>query len=73
MPLRHRKAPDKPAVPGWKWATWPDAECGWQGDRDQGAWQRIAARGLAHQAKTIITDRATRAMAVRAVDDTLER
>jgi hypothetical protein len=48
--LRHCKAPDRPAVPGWKWARCP--ACGWQGDRDQGSWQRIAARGLAHQAKT---------------------
>jgi transposase len=61
--LRHRKAPDKPAQPGWKWASCPG--CGWQGDRDQGAWQRIAARGLTHQHKTI-TDRATWAMAIRA-------
>ncbi|WP_329383536.1 transposase [Streptomyces sp. NBC_01351] len=22
-PLRHRKAPDRPTVPGWKWALWP--------------------------------------------------
>ncbi|MFF1605647.1 zinc ribbon domain-containing protein, partial [Streptomyces mirabilis] len=32
--LRHRKAPDRPTVPGWKWAICPG--CGWQGDRDQG-------------------------------------
>ncbi|MFI6361057.1 zinc ribbon domain-containing protein, partial [Streptomyces sp. NPDC050743] len=49
-PLRHRKAPDKPTIAGWKWAIC--RECGWQGDRDQGAWRRIAARGLAHQSKT---------------------
>ncbi|MEU8757934.1 transposase [Streptomyces sp. NPDC048659] len=55
VPLRHRKAPDRPTVPGWKWAACPG--CGWQGDRDQGAWQRIAARGLVHQARTV-TDRA---------------
>jgi hypothetical protein len=72
-PLRHRKAPDRPSVPGWKWASCPGPECGWQGDRDQGAWQRIAARGLAHQARTTITDRATRAMAVRATGDALEQ
>ena len=60
--LRHCKSPDQPAVPGWKWARCPGR--GWQGDRDQGAWQRIAARGLAHQAKTA-TDRASGAMAVR--------
>ncbi|MFJ9483964.1 transposase, partial [Streptomyces mirabilis] len=27
--LRHRKAPDRPTVPGWKWAICPG--CGWQG------------------------------------------
>ncbi|MEO6088408.1 MAG: zinc ribbon domain-containing protein, partial [Umezawaea sp.] len=52
--LRHRKAPDRPAVPGWKWAVC--GSCGYQGDRDAGAWQRIAARGLTHQATTV-TDR----------------
>lgn len=36
-----------------------------------GAWQRIAARGLAHQTKTV-TDRAGGTMAVRSVVDTLE-
>jgi transposase len=44
--LRHCKAPDQPGTPGWKWARCPG--CGWQGDRDHGAWQRIAARGLTH-------------------------
>ncbi len=68
-PLRHCKAPDSPTTPGWKWARCPG--CGWQGDRDHGAWQRIAARGLAHQHKTA-TDRRTGAMAVRKVDDALE-
>ncbi|MFD9406256.1 zinc ribbon domain-containing protein [Streptomyces sp. NPDC059989] len=68
-PLRHRKAPDRPTTPGWKWAVCP--ACAWQGDRDQGAWQRIAARGLAHQAKTV-TDRTTGIMAIRTVVDTLE-
>jgi hypothetical protein len=47
--LRHCKAPDQPNTPGWKWARCPG--CGWQGDRDHGAWQRIAACGLTHQAK----------------------
>ncbi|MCJ1677208.1 zinc ribbon domain-containing protein [Streptomyces sp. APSN-46.1] len=70
-PLRHRKAPDRPTVPGWKWATCPNPSCGWQGDRDRGAWQRIAARGLAHQAKTAC-DRTTGAMAIRTVVDRLE-
>jgi hypothetical protein len=68
-PLRHCKAPDRPAVPGWKWAACPG--CGWQGDRDTGAWQRIAARGLTHQAATSI-NRASAIMSVRAVDDDLE-
>jgi IS605 OrfB family transposase len=67
-PLRHCKAPDQPAAPGWKWARCPG--CGWQGDRDQGAWQRIAARGLTHQNKT--TSHGTGTMAVRAVEDRLE-
>ncbi|MFD6876136.1 MULTISPECIES: zinc ribbon domain-containing protein [unclassified Streptomyces] len=62
--LRHRKAPDKPTTPGWKWAFCPD--CGWQGDRDQGAWQRIAARGLTHQATTA-TDRTTGRMGIPAI------
>jgi IS605 OrfB family transposase len=67
-PLRHCKAPDQPAAPGWKWARCPG--CGWQGDRDNGAWQRIAARGLTHQAKTTSRDSGT--MTVRAVHDQLE-
>jgi hypothetical protein len=46
-------APDRPTTPGWKWALCPAPGCGWQSDRDHGAWRRIAARGLAHQAKTI--------------------
>ncbi|MFJ7044394.1 zinc ribbon domain-containing protein [Streptomyces sp. NPDC101112] len=71
VPLRHRKAPDRPTTPGWKWAVCPNPECGWQGDRDTGAWQRIAARGLAHQTKTV-TDRATGTMGIRSVVDKLE-
>jgi hypothetical protein len=67
--LWHRKAPDRPTTPGWKWALC--RSCGWQGDRDQGAWRRIAARGLTHQAKTV-TDRTTGAMAIRTVIDRLE-
>ncbi|MCX4779108.1 zinc ribbon domain-containing protein [Streptomyces sp. NBC_01264] len=70
-PLRHRKAPDRPTTPGWKWAFCLNPGCGWQGDRDHGAWQRIAARGLAHQLKTV-TDRTTGAMAIRAVVNDLE-
>ncbi|MER5752700.1 zinc ribbon domain-containing protein [Streptomyces sp. NPDC002088] len=71
-PLRHRKAPDRPTVQGWKWALCPDrAGCGWQGDRDHGAWQRIAARGLTHQARTV-TDRTTVQMVIRTVVDTFE-
>jgi len=68
-PLRHCKAPDQPTVPGWKWARCPG--CGWQGDRDHGAWQRIAARGLTHQAKTAVS-RDAGTMTVRAVDAGLE-
>ena len=71
VPLRHRKAPDRPTAPGWKWALCPNPGCGWQGDRDTGAWQRIAARGLTHQARTA-TDRATKVMVIRSVVDTLE-
>ncbi|MFZ3494034.1 zinc ribbon domain-containing protein [Streptomyces sp. 5.8] len=70
-PLRHRKAPDRPNAAGWKWAICPSPDCRWQGDRDQGAWQRIAARGLAHQTKTV-ADRATGAMAIRTIVDRLE-
>jgi hypothetical protein len=44
-PLRHCKAPDRPGTRGWTWAICP--ACGYQGDRDMGAWKRIAARGLA--------------------------
>ncbi|MGW5666869.1 zinc ribbon domain-containing protein [Micromonospora sp. NPDC003776] len=71
-PLRHRKTPDQPTVPGWKWAICPNTgSCGWQGDRDHGAWRRIAARGLTHQTKTV-TDRTNGAMTIRTVADTLE-
>ena len=69
IPLRHRKAPDRPTVPGWKWAVC--GSCGYQGDRDTGAWQRVAARGLTHQATTV-TDRTSGAMVIRAVVDALE-
>ncbi|MFJ8013653.1 zinc ribbon domain-containing protein [Streptomyces sp. NPDC096339] len=68
-PLRHRKAADRPTTPGWKWALCPG--CGWQGDRDQGAWRRIAARGLTHQAKTVV-DRTTATMVIRVTVDHLE-
>ncbi|MGX1912000.1 zinc ribbon domain-containing protein [Streptomyces phaeochromogenes] len=70
-PLRHRKAPDRPTTAGWKWALCPHRDCGWQGDRDQGAWQRIAARGLTHQTKTI-TERTTGTMVIRSVIDKAE-
>ncbi|GAA4634744.1 hypothetical protein GCM10023196_077460 [Actinoallomurus vinaceus] len=72
LPLRHCKAPDRPTTPGWKWAICPDPDCGWQGDRDHGAWRRIAARGLAHQHNTTVVDRATGHMAIGRVIDTLE-
>ncbi|MCD9876579.1 zinc ribbon domain-containing protein [Streptomyces guryensis] len=71
VPLRHRKAPDRPTTPGWKWALCPNPQCGWQGDRDTGAWQRIATRGLTHQTKTV-TDRASGTMVIRSVVDTFE-
>jgi hypothetical protein len=67
--LRHAKAPDKPHTPGWKWAICPNPDCGWQGDRDNGAWQRIAARGLAHQDAT--AGRAG-AMAIRVITNSAE-
>ncbi|MER5336964.1 zinc ribbon domain-containing protein [Micromonospora sp. NPDC002717] len=71
-PLQHRKAPDKPTTVGWKWAICPNTGgCGWQGDRDNGAWRRIAARGLTHQATTV-TDKASGQMVIRAVVDKLE-
>lgn len=69
--LRHCKAPDRPTVPGWKWALCPNPECGWQGDRDMGAWQRIAARGLVHQSMTVV-DRASGIMIIRGLVDILE-
>lgn len=69
IPLRHRKAPDRPTAPGWKWAIC--RSCGYQGDRDQGAWKRIAARGLTHQTKTVV-DRASGSMVIRSVVDKLE-
>jgi IS605 OrfB family transposase len=67
--LRHCKAPDQITTPGWKWARCP--ACGWQGDRDQGAWQRIAARGLTHQHKTV-TERTSGSLAVSSVAGDLE-
>jgi putative transposase-like DNA-binding protein len=70
-PLRHCAAPDTPGQRGWKWAICPSPHCGWQGDRDQGAWQRIAARGLTHQ-HTTTTDHSTRTMTIAAVDDDRE-
>ncbi|MCW3813397.1 zinc ribbon domain-containing protein [Micromonospora sp. DR5-3] len=70
-PLRHCKAPDRPTTPGWKWAICPHQSCRWQGDRDQGAWRRIAARGLTHQAKTAV-DKTSGHMVIRAVVDKLE-
>ncbi|MFI0443939.1 zinc ribbon domain-containing protein [Actinomadura sp. 6N118] len=72
VPLRHRAAPDRPTVPGWKWAICPNPACRWQGDRDCGAWRRIAARGLTHQDKTTTLDRTTGELAIRAVVDKLE-
>ncbi|MER5182348.1 zinc ribbon domain-containing protein [Streptomyces sp. NPDC002896] len=70
-PLRHRKAPDRPTTPGWKWARCPNPDCRYQGDRDAGAWRRIAARGLTHQANTVV-DRTSQTMVIRSVVDKLE-
>ncbi|OKI50990.1 zinc ribbon domain-containing protein [Micromonospora sp. CB01531] len=70
-PLQHRKAPDKRTVAGWKWAICPNQSCRWQGDRDHGAWRRIAARGLTHQGKTVI-DKTSGQMVIRSVVDTRE-
>ncbi len=70
-PLRHIKAPDQPTTPGWKWARCPNPGCGWQGDRDHGAWRRIAARGLTHQTTTTL-DRTSGAMAIRTVVEAME-
>ncbi|MFU8850637.1 zinc ribbon domain-containing protein [Micromonospora sp. SL1-18] len=70
-PLQHRKAPDQPTVAGWKWAVCPNQSCRWQGDRDHGAWRRVAARGLTHQATTVI-DKASGHMVIRTVVDKLE-
>ncbi|WP_155343800.1 zinc ribbon domain-containing protein [Acrocarpospora pleiomorpha] len=69
LPLRHRKAPDRPTMPGWKWAICDS--CGYQGNRDAGAWQRIAARGITHQTKTA-TDRASGTLVIGSVVDELE-
>ncbi|MEQ4725785.1 zinc ribbon domain-containing protein [Nonomuraea sp. B19D2] len=71
VPLRHCRAPDRPDQPGWKWALCPNPDCGWQGDRDQGAWQRIAARGLTHQNNTV-THRDTGHLSIRSMADKLE-
>jgi hypothetical protein len=71
VPLRHCAAPDRPTRTGWTWVLCPNPGCGWQGDRDHGARQRIAARGLTHQATTF-TDRTGGRMAVAAVVDRLE-
>jgi hypothetical protein len=68
-PLRHCKAPDRPGTRGWTWAICP--ACGYQCDRDMGAWKRIAARGLAHQARTS-RDPTSKIMAVRTIADKLE-
>src|SRR5262245_6649253 len=65
-PLRHRKAPDRPTLTGGKWVIGPNQDCRWQCDRDHGAWRRIAARGLAHQATTV-SDRTSGHMVIRTV------
>ncbi|WP_243717085.1 transposase [Actinomadura darangshiensis] len=66
VPLKHCAAPDRPNDRGWKWARCSNPRCGWQGDRDHGAWRRIAARGLTHQTTTS-TDRTTGKMTIHRV------
>lgn len=61
--FRHHAAPDS-TRPGWKWATCPNARCGYSADRDVAAWQRIGARGLQHQHLTVL-DRASGTYAIR--------
>ncbi|MCJ0867975.1 transposase [Streptomyces sp. AP-93] len=51
--FRHHAAPDS-TRPGWKWATCPNARCGYSADRDTAAWQRIGARGLQDQHLTVL-------------------
>jgi putative transposase-like DNA-binding protein len=51
--FRHHTAPDNPKA-GWKWATCPNAACGYSADRDVAAWQRIGARGLTHQHQCVL-------------------
>ncbi|MET9817980.1 zinc ribbon domain-containing protein [Streptomyces sp. NPDC006355] len=75
VPLRHRKAPDRPT--SWKWAVCPNPECGWQGDRDTGAWLGVPPleehrRPRPGPPGQIATDRATGTMAIRSVADKLE-
>jgi hypothetical protein len=69
--LRHHKAPNDPA-PGWKWATCPNPACGYSADRDVAAWQRIGARGLTHQPKTVL-DRTTGTLVIRSVAEALDQ
>ena len=68
--LRHTRAPDQPARPGWKWAVCPNPRCRWQatGTRARGS---DTARGLAPQ-ETTVTDRASGAMTIRAISDSAE-
>ncbi|MBM0230305.1 zinc ribbon domain-containing protein [Micromonospora sp. ATA51] len=63
-PIKHVKTPDR-NVAGYRWAT---CSCGLSMDRDHAAAQRIAARGLANQAKTR-RDRSGNA-AIRTATDT---
>ncbi|MEU0106440.1 zinc ribbon domain-containing protein [Streptomyces sp. NPDC006251] len=75
VPLRHRKAHDRPT--SWKWAVCPNPECGWQGDRDTGAWLGVPPleehrRPRPGPPGQTATDRATGTMAIRSVADKLE-
>ncbi|MGW0822058.1 zinc ribbon domain-containing protein [Streptomyces sp. NPDC002845] len=69
--FRHHAAPDSPE-PGWKWATCPNAVCGYSADRDVAAWQRIGARGLTHQHTTVL-DRASGTYVIRRTVQELDR
>ncbi|MGW0885285.1 zinc ribbon domain-containing protein [Streptomyces sp. NPDC002671] len=68
-PLRHRKAPDRPTATGWKWALRPHPECGWQGDRDTGAWLGVPPLGEHRRTRPDPPgqDHATGTLAIRSV------
>lgn len=69
--FRHHKASGDRAA-GWAWATCPNTACGYSTGRDNAAWQRIGARGLAHQHKTSL-DRSSSTFVIRSVVEALDR